>query len=84
MTTIIDERFARIREIVCDVLELDEDELTLYGSFVDEFGGDSLQAIEILSSLERAFGIVIDQSELARMVNLSAVADVVAESFGKQ
>ncbi len=38
-----------------------------------------MSAIEMLSSLERSFGVDIDQAELARMVNLDGVIEVVAE-----
>ena len=80
MTT--DENFAKIKEIVCEILELEEDEVTTEGLFNEEYGADSLRAIEILGSLEREFGVVIDQTELVRMTNLKGVYDVVAETAG--
>ncbi|WP_242586318.1 thioesterase domain-containing protein [Streptomyces sp. MST-110588] len=43
---------------------------------------DSLRAIEILAALEKQFAVVINQSELPRMVNLKGVYEVVAESAG--
>lgn len=73
---------AKIKTIVCDVLEIDEDELRPDASFRDDYGADSLQAIEILAELEKAFGIVIEQSELSRMGTLNGVTDVVAETAG--
>ncbi|MCW7944036.1 polyketide-8 synthase acyl carrier protein [Streptomyces hygroscopicus] len=84
VSTTTDERYAKVREIICDVLEIEEDEIEPEALFVENYGADSLQAIEILSSLEKSFGIVIDQSELARMVNLEAVNDVVTEAFEKK
>ena len=77
-----EERFAKVKEIVCDILELDEDEVTPDGLFAEEYGADSLRAIEILASLEKELGVVIDQSELSRMVNLKGVNEVVAEAAG--
>lgn len=82
MSEFNDERFHRIKELVCEIVELDEDEVTLDGLFKEDYGADSLRAIEILASLEREFGVVIDQAELARMVNLRAVYQVVAEAAG--
>lgn len=75
-------QYEKIRDIVCDVLEIDEDELTLEGRFSEDYGADSLRAIEILGALEQQLGVVIDQSELARMVDLQGVNDVVAETAG--
>ena len=76
MTDVSDERYAKIKEIVCDILELDEDEVTPDGLFKEDYGADSLRAIEILASLEKEFHVEIDQEELARMVNLNGVVQV--------
>ncbi|KJK59481.1 acyl carrier protein [Saccharothrix sp. ST-888] len=76
------ERRETIKEIVCDILEIDPDEVTQTSRFKEEHDADSLRAIEILASLEKTFGIVINQSELGRMVNLDGVYEVVAESAG--
>lgn len=78
----MEKNFEKIKEIVCEILELEEDEVTDEGLFNEDYGADSLRAIEILGSLERQFGVVIDQAELTRMVNLQGVYDVVAETAG--
>jgi acyl carrier protein len=83
MTLATSETNAKIKEIVCDILEIDEDEATETSLFSEDHGADSLRAIEILASLEKEFGVVIDQSELSRMVNLKAVYEVVAEAQAK-
>lgn len=78
----MEKNFEKIKEIVCEILELEDDEVTDEGLFNEDYGADSLRAIEILGSLERQFGVVIDQAELTRMVNLQGVYDVVAETAG--
>lgn len=82
MSVTNDERFRKIKTIVCEILELEEDEVTPEGLFNEDYGADSLRAIEILASLEREYGVVIDQAELSRMVNLKGVYEVVAETAG--
>ncbi|MDG9705843.1 acyl carrier protein [Streptomyces sp. DH37] len=85
MTTSIDaDRQARIKEIVCDVLELEEDEVSGSSLFKEDHGADSLRAIEILAGLEKEFKVTIDQSELERMVNLDGVYAVVEEAINAQ
>ncbi|WP_424187025.1 acyl carrier protein [Actinokineospora sp. G85] len=76
------EQAAKIKEVVCEILEVDEDEVTETSLFIDDHEADSLRAIEILASLEKAFGVVIDQAELPRMVNLRGVNTVLAEAAG--
>ena len=82
MTAVIGTHAQDIKEIVCDILEIEEDEVTETSLFKEDHDADSLRAIEILAGLERRFGIVIDQSELPRMVNLAGVHAVVAEAAG--
>lgn len=71
---------AKIKEIVSEILEIDAEEMTDTSLFKEDHDADSLGAIEILSALERTFGVEIDQAELTRMVNLDGVIAVVAEA----
>ncbi|MEV4015090.1 acyl carrier protein [Nonomuraea angiospora] len=73
----------QIKDIVCEILELDQDEVTDTSLFDEDHGADSLRAIEILAALERTFKITIDQEELARMTNLDGVYTVVAEAAAR-
>ncbi|MBD2892451.1 acyl carrier protein [Spirillospora sp. NPDC000708] len=79
MTALTDATRAKVKEIVCDILELETEEVTETSLFVEEHGADSMRAIEILASLEINFGVVIDQSELERMVNLAGVYEVLGD-----
>lgn len=82
MAALAQERRAEIKDIVCDILEIDSDELSVTSLFKEDHDADSLRAIEILAALEKKFGVVIDQAELARMVNLEGVYAVVDEAAG--
>ena len=83
MSTAVDAK-ATIRTIVSEILEIDPDEMTETSLFGDDHGADSLRAIEILASLEREFDVQIPQQELARMVNLAGVYEVVQERASLQ
>lgn len=79
-TFVDDERRAKIKDIVCEILEIDPAEMTGDSLFKEDHGADSMGAIEILSSIERTLGVDIDQSELANMTSLDGVVDVVNRS----
>jgi acyl carrier protein len=64
------------------VLELEPDELTDEGDFVEDYGADSLRAIEILARIEKRYKVEIPQEELPKMKDLQAVYDVVAPRAG--
>ncbi|WNV88586.1 MULTISPECIES: acyl carrier protein [Umezawaea] len=78
--TIDENQKSQIKEIVSEILEIDPAEMTDTSLFKEDHDADSLGAIEILSALERTFGVEIDQAELTRMVNLEGVIAVVAEA----
>jgi acyl carrier protein len=65
-----------VKEILCDILEIEMDELTEDGIFVDEYDADSLRAVEILAALERRFKVKIPEKELPNMENLRKVKEV--------
>jgi len=67
-----------LREIVADVLEMEPEEISETGDFVEEYEADSLRAIEILARIEKKFRVDIPQAELPAMQNLKAVYEVVA------
>ncbi|OPF73783.1 polyketide-8 synthase acyl carrier protein [Streptomyces antioxidans] len=83
MSALVQERRDDIKEIVCDILEIDPEELTESGLLKEDHDADSLRAIEILAALEKTFGITIDQAEMSRMVNLDGIYAVVAEASEK-
>jgi acyl carrier protein len=76
--------FEELREIAATVLELEPEELTDEGDFIEEYEADSLRAIEILARIEKTYRIDIPQTELPEMRNLKAVYDIVARYAGWQ
>jgi acyl carrier protein len=78
-TGLADERRRKIKDIVCEILEVEPSEVTPTSLFREDHEADSLRAIEILAALERNFGVTIEQADLSRMVNLEGVYAVVDE-----
>lgn len=79
MPAIPDEQKRQVKEIICEILEIDPDDLKETDSFVEDHGADSLLAIEILAKLETTLGVTIEQSELSRMNTLENVYVVLSE-----
>lgn len=72
----------RLREIVLERTELDDDELTETSLFVEEHGVTSMTLLEIQADIEMEFDVDIDNDRARRMVNLAAVRAVFAEVRG--
>ena len=69
----------QIKEIVCNILEVEPDEVTETSMFTEDHDADSMRLIEILSALELRLNVTIEQSEMPRMVNLAGIYEVLAE-----
>lgn len=82
ITSSIAERKALIKGAVSEILEIEPEDMTDISLFKEDHDADSLRSIEILASLEKAFGVQIPQESLAQMVNLQGVYDVVKNAAG--
>ncbi len=59
-----DEVFGKVQEVLEDALGVDEDEVTPEAKLVEDLGAESIDFLDIVFRLEKAFGIKIEQSEL--------------------
>lgn len=62
--------FERVRDIICNKLNIEPDKITLETSFVDDLQADSLDVVELIMAIEDEFDIIIDddQAENIRFV----------------
>lgn len=82
MSTLIDDRKNRIKQLACVSFEVAPDQMTDQTHFVEDLGVDSLNAIDLLAALETEFEVEIEPEEIRRMTSVDAVYDVVAEVAG--
>ena len=76
------QRMEELREIVAEVLEIEPEELTETGDFIEDYQADSLRAIEILARLDKAYKVEIPQAELPELRTLKSVHDSLARHAG--
>ena len=68
--------FEKLKGIIADVLNVDENEITMDTTFVDDLGADSLDVFQIIMGIEEEFDIEIAQEEAEKIVS---VGDAVEE-----
>lgn len=66
--------FDRIREILCEQLDLEEDRVTLESEIIEDFEADSLDVVDLIMSLEDEFGLEVPDDEIE---NFRTVGDIV-------
>jgi len=59
--------------LIADELSVDKEQITLEANLQDDLGADSLDAIQLIMSIENEFDITIPESEID---SLKTVADV--------
>lgn len=66
--------FEKVKEVIVNAANIDEDKIKLSASLENDLGLDSLDAVELGMALEEEFGITIDEEKLA---SFKTVEDIV-------
>ena len=66
--------FERIRELLAEQLDIDEEKITMDSNILEDFEADSLDVVDMVMSLEDEFGVEIPDEEIE---NLHTVGEVV-------
>lgn len=59
--------FEKIRSIICEQLEIDEDKVTLETTF-EELGADSLDLFQVIVEIEEAYDVQLEDAEKIKTV----------------
>ncbi len=62
--------FDKVKDIIVDHLGVDEAEVKMESSFVDDLGADSLDTVEMIMSLEEEFNVTIEDSEAEKLTTV--------------
>lgn len=62
--------FEKLKKIIAEVLNVDEEEITLETTFVDDLGADSLDVFQIIMGLEEEFDIEIANEAAEKIVTV--------------
>ena len=68
--------FEKLKQIIVEVLHVDENEITMDTTFIDDLGADSLDVFQIIMGLEEEFDIEIPNEQAEKIVT---VADAVEQ-----
>ena len=62
--------FEKIKAIIAEVLNVDENEITMETTFTDDLGADSLDVFQIIMGLEEEFDIEIANEDAEKIVTV--------------
>lgn len=66
--------FEKVRGIIVDQLDVEEDAVTMEASIIDDLGADSLDVVDLVMSLEEEFDVEIPDEEVE---NIKTIGDIV-------
>jgi acyl carrier protein len=66
--------FEKVREIICDQLELEEDVVTMDAILLEDLGADSIDLADLVMTFEDEFDMEISDEALE---NIKTVSDIV-------
>ena len=62
--------FEKLKAIIADVINLDENDIHMDSTFVDDLGADSLDIFQIIMGIEETFDIEIDNEDAEKIVTV--------------
>ena len=74
--------FEEIKRIVVDKLQVDEKQVTLEASFIDDLGADSLDTVELVMDLEEHFEIEIPDEDAEKLKTVKDAVDYITNKRG--
>ena len=73
--------FEKIRDIIVEQLGVEESQVTLESSFVEDLGADSLDIVELIMALEDAFDVEIPDSDAEKIATVGDAVEYVKSLY---
>ena len=73
----MDEIFERVRTMLAEQLEIDEDRITMDSNIMEDFDADSLDVVDMVMSLEDEFGIEVPDEDAEKFQTVSDIVSYV-------
>ena len=73
-----DEIFQKVQQVLVDALGVDDDEVTAEATLMGDLGAESIDFLDIVFRLEKAFGLKVPREELFPAEGLLNNADLVS------
>ena len=75
--------FEKLKKIIVDVLNVDENEITMDTTFIDDLGADSLDVFQIIMGLEEEFDIEIPNEQAEKIVTVGDAVEKIKAAMNE-
>ena len=71
-----------LRKVIAEVLNVDEAEITLETTFVDDLGADSLDVFQIIMGIEEELDIEVNVEEAEKIEMVGDAVELIKKTVG--
>ncbi len=79
-----EEVMAKLKELVMDRLNVEEDQIKPEASFVEDLGADSLDIVELIMGIEEEFDVEIPDEDAEKLTNVGEALNYVKSKLGAE
>ena len=77
----LEQIFERVRAILADQLELDENDITMDTNIIDDLDADSLDFVEMVTTIEDEFNLAITDEKVGDFKTVRQVVEFLKEQL---
>ena len=77
-----EEMLSRLKEIIIDRLDVEEDQIVPEASFVEDLGADSLDIVELIMGIEEEFDIEIPDEDAEKLTSVGEAMNYTLAKLG--
>ena len=70
----------RVKEIICEQLGVEEEEVTPNAKFIEDLGADSLDTVELVMAFEEEFDLEIPDEEAEKITTVGEAIQYIKDS----
>ena len=71
----------KIKNIICEQLDVAEDDVVLTASFVDDLGADSLDQVELIMAMEEEFDVSIPDEDAEKITTVKDAVEYIKKAM---
>lgn len=72
--------FEKVKGIIVDQLGVDEDQVVMEASFIEDLGADSLDIVELIMSMEDEFDVDIPDTDAEKIATVKDAVDYITNN----
>jgi acyl carrier protein len=71
----------KVKKIICEQLDVPEENIVLTASFVDDLGADSLDQVELIMAMEEEFNVSIPDEDAEKIKTVNDAVEYISKAL---